>query len=117
VKYNGPIKTKLRFFVPKPLSESDTVSSIPIQQNRFRGRKLIGFDFSLPSGYSGFVLTKKGDESEGLVAEKVFNSFQVWKREEAPTKNEPYFRLRGLLNIINTVRFIFALFHSPPLFR
>ena len=87
------------FWLLSSLFYSETT---PLRETRFRGRRLVGYDWKIPEGYSGFVLRRM----EGNTYEAVydFDSIRVWKKDTAPTDGECFYKLGTFLTFVNNVR-------------
>ncbi|XP_059644021.1 uncharacterized protein C12B10.15c [Cornus florida] len=100
IKYDGPSSVS-DYFKPKPTGIE--VEGLNMEEAYFRGRKLQGTTFSLPQGYSGFVLGKKNLENKKasdipevnsncweMNAE--FKNITLWNHDNLPSQDDAFLR-------------------------
>ncbi|PON74451.1 Ribonuclease H2, subunit C [Trema orientale] len=100
IKFDGPSSVSDYF---KPKSTGMEVEGLRLEEAHFRGRKLQGTTLSLPEGYSGFVLGKKGlgkrkapSISEGnsncWEMNAKFKNITYWKHDSLPSQHDTFVR-------------------------
>ncbi|KAL5577601.1 hypothetical protein UlMin_019300 [Ulmus minor] len=100
IKYDGPCSVSHYF---KPKSTGMEVEGLSVDEAQFRGRKLQGTTISLPEGYSGFVLGKKGrgkrkaskmseEDSNCWEMNAKFKNMTYWKHDSLPSQHDAFLR-------------------------
>ncbi|KAH6764843.1 ribonuclease H2 subunit C-like protein [Perilla frutescens var. frutescens] len=96
IKHDGPTPVS-HYFKPKPTEME--VDGLKVEEAYFRGRKLQGTTVSLPHGYSGFILGKKGRDqgtndpnSHCWETTATFQDITVWNHDAIPSKDDALLR-------------------------
>ncbi|XP_042023474.1 ribonuclease H2 subunit C-like [Salvia splendens] len=96
IKHDGPTPVS-HYFKPKPTEME--VDGLKVEEAHFRGRKLHGTTVALPSGYSGFILGKKGHDqgNDGTnlhcwETAATFEDITIWNHDAIPSKDDAFLR-------------------------
>ncbi|XP_030500306.2 uncharacterized protein C12B10.15c [Cannabis sativa] len=100
IKFDGPCSVADYF---KPKSTGVEIEGLKLEEAHFRGRKLQGTTLSLPEGYSGFVLGKRGlgkRKASSMVGEDSncwemnakFKNLTYWKHDSLPSHQDTFVR-------------------------